>query len=348
MSNPYENLPPSRYWKSGVANAHPLHVTDFYKKKFAIDASDKIATAGSCFAQHVARHMRAKGYQILDVEPPLAGTSEELAQKFGYRTYSARYGNIYTSRQLLQLMDDCQTRTVRDEDIWERGGRFFDALRPAVEPNGLPSANDVREHRQRHLQKVTHLFANTDVLVFTLGLTESWINMSTKTVYPTCPGVVAGTFDPEKYQFVNFDFNDVLKDMTEVRRRLKKRNPNLRILLTVSPVPLTATAADEHILLATTYSKSVLRAVAGSMSKQFDDVDYFPSYELIAAPFSRGFFYESNMRSVTNGGVETVMKCFFSEHQLPKPTNAPDKGSSQKKSNADVVCEEALLEAFSS
>ena len=42
-----------------------------------------------------------------------------------------------------------------------------------------------------------------------------------------------------------------------------RRTPKLRILLTVSPVPLTATAGDDHVLLATTYSKSVLRAGRG-------------------------------------------------------------------------------------
>src|SRR5690606_21748827 len=125
---------------------------------------------------------------------------------------------------------------------------------------------------------------------FTLGLTEAWENAETGVVYPTCPGVIAGTFSETKYRFVNYDFPQVLADMQEARALLKEINPEMKMLLTVSPVPLTATASGNHVLVATTYSKSVLRAVCGSMVETFDDVDYFPSYELIASPSARGFF----------------------------------------------------------
>ena len=39
-------------------------------------------------------------------------------------------------------------------------------------------------------------------------------------------------------------------------------NPKARLVLTVSPVPLAATASGSHVLPATIYSKSVLRAAA--------------------------------------------------------------------------------------
>jgi hypothetical protein len=83
-----------------VTEADPLTISDLYQKKFDISPTDRIATAGSCFAQHIATHLRQRGYNILDVEPPVPGMSRETAHKFGYALYSARYGNIYTSRQL--------------------------------------------------------------------------------------------------------------------------------------------------------------------------------------------------------------------------------------------------------
>ena len=94
------------------------------------------------------------------------------------------------------------------------------------------------------------------------------------------------------------------------------------MLLTVSPVPLTATASDKHVLTATTYSKSVLRAVAGELYDRYADIDYFPSYEIVASPWSRGFFYESNMRSVNAGGVSVVMQTFLGEHDTATAADA--------------------------
>ncbi|HUG63267.1 MAG TPA: GSCFA domain-containing protein, partial [Methylomirabilota bacterium] len=83
---------------------------------------------------------------------------------------------------------------------------------------------------------------------------------------------------------------------------------------------------------------------------RFPDIDYFPSYELIASPFSKGLYYESNLRSVTEEGVATVMKLFFSEHlplQQSDDTRVEKAAKRRRKSAADVVCEEAVLESFS-
>jgi hypothetical protein len=315
-----------------------------YRKKFEIKATDKVATAGSCFAQHIARNMRARNFQVLDFEPPPPGLSEADRTRFGYGLYSARYANIYVVAQLLQLMREALGRIeLGAENIWERDGRFFDASRPSVEPDGLPSADDVLVARRRHLYQVRRLLRSMNVFVFTMGLTEAWIHEPTGVVYPTAPGVIAGEYDPNIHSFKNFGFLEILRDLEAIRTLLKKINPDVRFLLTVSPVPLTATASNDHVLVATMYSKSVLRAVAGEMSNRHEDVDYFPSYEIVSSHPARGQFYEPNLRQVHPSGVEAVMRYFFDQHEPPvasaaAPLNAP--------SEEDVKCEEVLLEAF--
>jgi hypothetical protein len=352
--NPYQSLPRECFWRTGVAETNPLTITDFYRKRFSIAKEDKIATAGSCFAQHVTMHLRKRGCAILDTERAPAGLPEDEAKKFGYLIYSARYGNIYTVRQLLQLVEDAYNKQVRDEDVWERKGRFYDALRPGVEPEGLSSSDEVKAQRLNHLSHVRSLFDRTDILIFTLGLTEAWARRDSGTVYPTCPGVIAGEYDEAVYEFRNFGFPEIYSDFERVRSMLKERNSNMRFILTVSPVPLTATASGQHVLVATTYSKSTLRAVCGAMVEAFDDVDYFPSYELVANPFWQPSFFESNKRSVTPDGVESVMRVFFSQHQFEQasvevePVTQETQTSSERldSKDDDVVCEEELLDAF--
>jgi len=357
--HPYADLPVERYWKSAVAERHVTELQDLYRPKFHLGRGDRVAVAGSCFAQHVGRHLKAQGFAVLDREPAPEFLSDEVANRFGYRIYSARYGNIYTARQLLQLILDSNAGTTRPEDFWHKDGRVFDALRPNVEPDGLGSLDEAVLHRVQHLAGVRALFAETDVLIFTLGLTEAWEGRETGTVYPTCPGVIAGTFDPARHSFVNYDFPSVLADMVEVRSLLKAINPAMNMLLTVSPVPLTATASGQHVLVATTYSKSVLRAVCGSMTEMFEDVDYFPSYELIASPVARGFFYEPNLRSINRNGVAMVMSQFLGAHAAGGASELVDQDETdtpaaarearrraRQRRNDDVVCEEELLEAF--
>ena len=374
MRSPYENREPKSFWRSGVAEAHPLTAEDLYRKKFEIAAGDGIATAGSCFAQHVARHMRASGFNVLDVEPAPAALSEETARTFGYGIYSARYGNIYSARQLLQLAQDAHSGSVEAADVWTKDARFYDALRPNIEPQGFESLEEALALRREHLDKVQDLFARMDVLVFTFGLTEAWMDRNTGRVFPTAPGTIAGDYDPGVHAFKNFDYGEVRDDFEQFLKLVRAANPKLRVLLTVSPVPLTATATGDHVLAATTYSKSVLRAVAGDLARDHDNIDYFPSYEMIASPWSRGFFYESNLREVSQAGVEAVMRVFFEQHRPPSgaaaapaasaPTSAEEsraerrerrrKEKEQRKnrrddaSEDDAVCEDVLLEAFGS
>lgn len=61
------------------------------------------------------------------------------------------------------------------------------------------------------------------------------------------------------------------------------------ILLTVSPVPIEATFTTHNAVIANSYSKSVLRVAAEILTKSFDNVDYFPSYEIVLSQGSHAF-----------------------------------------------------------
>lgn len=344
MDNPYSGLPSRAYWRTGVAGKNHLEVSDLYRKKFSIRPADAVATAGSCFAQHIGRQMVERGFAFKDFEPAPSYMQDDAARSYGYKMYSARFGNIYTVRQLKQLFLRAFGEFVPDEQYWENDGRYYDPFRPSIEPGGYETVDELLAVQSGHLEAVKEMFTSADVFVFTLGLTEGWIANRDGSVFPTCPGTVAGTFDAEKYRFHSFTYPEILEDFTYVIERTRRINPDIKFLLTVSPVPLTATASGEHILSANSYSKSVLRAVAGDLYNAYDFIDYFPSYEIIAAASSRAMFYEPNMRSVTMHGVGHVMSYFFAEHQLARAESSKAR-SRILKSEAEVICDEERLDA---
>lgn len=344
---PYSQLDPHAFWR--LCREDPAFlIQKIWSPRFAITPQDRIATAGSCFAQNIARYLRRSNLTYFEAEPTPRKMPEAVARRFGYGLYSARYGNIYTARQLRQLVQDAVAGTLREEAIWNRDGRFFDALRPGVEPEGLASAEEVRLQRRDHLRHVAAMMAQMDVFVFTLGLTETWEDRETGTVFPTAPGVVAGQFDPARHRFRNQGFAEVLEDLRAAIALLRKARPGLRVLLTVSPVPLTATASGGHVLSATTYSKSVLRAVAGEVAGADADVDYFPSYEIVTGlPFAAES-YAQNLRSVSDAAVDRVMGVFFAAlgADLEAAAKVPNAPQGSPVTRDDEICEEALLEAF--
>src|SRR5665213_8357 len=164
----------------------------------------------------------------MDVEPPPSVLSEDVAKSFGYTIYLARYGNIYTVRQLLQLARDAESGAADESDIWEKDGRYYDAIRPNIEPQGFESREEALALRRQHLASVKELFAQMDVFIFTLGLTAAWIDKRTGCVYPTAPGTIAGDYDPEIHEFHNFDFNEIYNDFVEFIQLVRAHNRNFK------------------------------------------------------------------------------------------------------------------------
>jgi hypothetical protein len=103
---------------------------------------------------------------------------------------------------------------------------------------------------------------------------------------------------------------------------IRSKNPKARFILTVSPVPLIATAEDRSVLVSTTYSKSVLRTACEEVAADYADVAYFPSYEVITGTYNRGRYFASDLRSVTEEGVAHVMRLFM-RHYAGEPVQAP-------------------------
>ena len=343
--SPYSGLDATAYWRTGVTERSPLDPGDIYKPRFRISRAQKIMTAGSCFAQHVGRTLRQNGFDVIDEEPLPTDISDEIAKAQGYRLYSARYGNIYTARQLDQLLAEAYGEFKPAYPVWEKKGQYYDAQRPGIEPFGQDSPEVVLKLRESHLTAIRRSVEKADIFVFTFGLTEAWIHSPSQTVYPTAPGTIAGSYDPKEFSFANYGVMKVVDDFSRARKRLKRINPKMRFLMTVSPVPLTATASGLHVEVATAYSKATLRSACGKLYQMFPDTDYFPSYEIITSQRAHGAFYMPNLREVSDSGVQTAMSTFIKAHGITS-SDATRPRIGKKADRDKVQCEDVLLEAF--
>ena len=311
--HPYLKLPSKAFWNRSVAKPKIDEVDPVGVFDLKINKNMKIATAGSCFAQHIARHLNNEGFNYYVVEKGHPIIPERIRKNHNYGVYSARYGNIYTARQLLQLFHRAYGNFIPKEDAWiEKNGSVLDPFRPTIQPKGYVSLVEMQTDREQHFSAVRKMFETLDVFVFTLGLTECWRSKEDGAVFPLCPGVDGGVFDEEKYEFHNQDVNEIVSDMSEFIKELQKINPNANIILTVSPVPLMATAeTGDHVLSATSYSKSVLRVAAEMLRKKYENIHYFPSYEIINGSYTRGKYFAKDLRGVLEEGVSHVMRLFL-------------------------------------
>jgi len=352
MTNPYAGKPDHQFWRRSVSGRGPEHVDPVVHVPFGISRTDQVATAGSCFAQHIARHLRATGfsYFVPENRPALPSSEDE-----NYGTFSARYGNVYTVRQLWQLFQRAYGLFVPMDTAWRRAdGRFIDPFRPRIQAGGCASIEELLAERVSHLAAVRRVFEECDLFIFTLGLTEGWGACGDGAVFPLAPGTVASEVNADFYAFHNFTVAEMEGDLGRFIKALRSVNPGCRILLTVSPVALVATYEDAHVLAATIYSKSALRVVAEMATREFPLVGYFPSYEMITGPQARSVFFEDDLREVRPEGVAYVMSVFARHYlggEAVSHTAIPTEPSRLLRDQGDairetqgIICDEEQIE----
>jgi hypothetical protein len=347
MTNPYKSLADYCFWSRAMLVPAPGQVDPVVSAQ-RILPQQKVATMGSCFAQHLAKHIQLSGLNYYVAETAPADLSPQEAKRRNFGVFSARYGNVYTVRQAVQLFDRAFGAFTPVDDVWEKGGGFVDAFRPQIEPDVFVSAQAVRESAKAHLSTVRDVFNHCDWLVLTLGLTEAWRSKRDGAIYPVAPGVSGGDFDPEHYEFVNFSAQEVQDDLVRFIDKLKVVNPKAKVLLTVSPVPLIATYEPRHVLVSTTFSKAALRVAADVAERRFEHVSYFPSYEIITSPAAAGRYYADDLRQIKDIGVKHVMrvfsKHFINDDLLPTTSIVATDISLSSKPDEDIVCDEEVIE----
>src|SRR5689334_2907470 len=124
MSNPYLAQPDFAFWRRAVERISLDQFDPVVDVPFEISPDDEVATSGSCFAQHISRHLTRQGFNYLVTEPSPRSPG---AENEGYGVFPARFGNVYTVRQLLQLFQRTYGLFEPAEQCWRRDdGAFID------------------------------------------------------------------------------------------------------------------------------------------------------------------------------------------------------------------------------
>lgn len=344
---PYAEAAPAQIWSRAVSAGLPEWPGAGLDIQPWITPETRIVSAGSCFAHAISHYLQSQGYAYLVTESGPPWLSAEQLQAFQYGRYSARYGHIYTPLQFLQLLQRAWGEFVPQNDLWplinatspDQPSTWADPFRPRIQPGGFVSPEALRADRQEHLAAVRSALSQADLLILTLGLTECWRSRDDGAVYPVCPGRGLGEFDPQAYVFENLSLAQVENALRDSLDFLARVNPNLRWILTLSPVPLAVTAEKRHVLEATAYSKAVLRVAIEQICKEMPQVAYFPAYEWVM--YDRVGAFEADGRQVRPEMVLALMQRFEAGFVQKRPPTPPE---AEKTAFAVQPCdEEALL-----
>jgi hypothetical protein len=270
---------------------------------FKMQRDDKVFAIGSCFARGVELALIQQKMEVLskaaefDSLPTMNG---ELALGFTnkYNTFS-----IYNE---LSWALDPAAEFPRQSLVDLGNGIFYDPhTNPALQ---LGSLEDTI-HRREIMRMVTRRISQCRVVIITLGLVELWRdNMADVFINQVIPAM--HTSYPERYELHVTNFAENFSSLERIHGLLSKfGHHDVQIVVTVSPVPLQATFSGEDVVVANTYSKSLLCAVAHEWAAAHKNVHYFPSYEIVQNS-DRSLTWEEDMRHVKGKVVQHIMNLF--------------------------------------
>jgi len=275
--------------------------------KFFFEPNEQVFTIGSCFAREIETVLKNNGLSV-----PVAEMRFPVGEVGGHHDheYDAHLLNEYNAGTILQRIENAAGIFSYTDDMGIQAaapgtyyiesemkeaclgeGWYFDMfLRDHVQALPLPRILE----RRKEIENLYKKMLESDKIIITLGLVEAWFDNYTNCYVNHTPSFSVISSDPLRWSLHRMDVDDVLFRMAKaikILNSISKKN----ILITVSPVPLTATFTENNISLASCYSKSVLRIAAEKLTEQFDNVDYFPSYEIVMSFGTAGGFTEDNV-----------------------------------------------------
>ncbi|MBN1950374.1 MAG: GSCFA domain-containing protein [Bacteroidales bacterium] len=237
----------------------PVQIPHF---PFQIDYSSRVLFMGSCFAGNIGRRM------------------EELKFQVCHNPFGVVYNPRSVSHNLFQLL---QKDAFTEQDL-----SFHNELWFSYSHYTLFSDPDKREclnKINRQFKEAKAFLAQADLLSITLGTSWAYSLKETGEVVSNCHKVPAPAFNRT---FLSAGSSAEL--LEDAILALRKVNPGLKILLTVSPIRHWKDGAIEN-----QRSKAALILAIAELQKKLDEVYYFPAYEIFMDELRDYRFYAADM-----------------------------------------------------
>ncbi|HLT73518.1 MAG TPA: GSCFA domain-containing protein [Ohtaekwangia sp.] len=243
-----------------------------------LQLKDAFLTAGSCFSDAIGNRLRDYKFQVL-VNP---------------------FGTLYSPLAIHKALSyAAATAFPADETYLQNGDVYLN-----FDFHSSFSALDETTLRSRIENSVvsTHAQLKTArVLIITYGTAWLWEKKDSGEPVANCHKMPSAHFNKRL-----LTGDEILASFDSLFNQLKQVNPSIRIILTVSPV--------RHIrdtLPLNQVSKSLLRVACHHLADKYEDVEYFPAYEIMMDDLRDYRFYKPDMIHPTEQAEDYIWMRFI-------------------------------------
>jgi len=277
--------------------------------KFKLLRQDKFYAIGSCFARGLESSLAGHKIAVESAAPEFAKLQPANKEISGLG-FTNKY-NTYSILNELRWALEPDAEFPRDSIVPLTKTTWYD-------PHTNPSLEfaDLEETLERRalIQAVTKRIRNCRAVVLTLGMAEVWRDVKANVFVNRTPIPSLFKTDPDRYEFQLSSFGENWVNLEAIHALLSQYgHPDVHIIVTVSPVPLMNTFSTMDIVVANSWAKSLLRAVAQEWAAAHSNVDYFPSYEVVQNS-DRAEAWDRDLRHARGTGVQHIMELFLRKY----------------------------------
>jgi hypothetical protein len=250
---------------------------DTQPSAYKIDYSSRILTVGSCFSENMGTKLQNACFDT-DVNP------------FGVLFNPA---SIAESIQLLM-----QKRNFTTDDLFQHNSLWGNYMHSTLFSDSKPE--HCLSKINTRLNAAAENMQKLDFLMLTFGTAWVYKLAETGKVVANCHKVPADKFirDRLTVEAITNIYNNLITE-------LKRVNPDLKIVFTVSPVRHWKDGPTENAI-----SKGILLQAIQEIVKTHKNTCYFPAYEILMDELRDYRFYAADMLHPSEVAVDYIFKIF--------------------------------------
>lgn len=248
---------------------------------FKLDPKRPVLLLGSCFSDNIGDKIKASGWEVL----------------------TNPCGVIYNPASMALLVQLALThRTIRREiissSITDREGKKVSWFADAKLAAG--TSEECIEKVCDAIDRLECFLETADAMLLTFGTSDAWLLREKDCVVNNCHKHPATEFDKRR-----LSISEIAETWISLIKIIRERNPELKIILTVSPRRYLENGAADNSRL-----KSILLLACEEISNSISNCVYFPAYEIILDDLRDYRFYTSDMLHVAPIAVDYIWMKF--------------------------------------
>ena len=244
---------------------------------FSLSYKHQTLSLGSCFAVHIGQRLQKNKFSILN--NPFGVLYNPISMLKSLERL--RSGQLYQSQDLFE-----------QHNLWHNFD-YHGAFSHFKQDMALQAMNDALQQGQKQLN-------NCQRIILTFGTAYVFEHIDQQRIVANCHKVPATYF--RRYRL---NIKDITPPWIKLLQSLKAANPDLKVILSVSPI--------RHLrdgLVENQRSKATLILAMEEICRQFDFVHYFPAYELLLDDLRDYRFYDRDLSHPNGFAIDYIWNYF--------------------------------------